>query len=233
MRHSDNLSNKYGITTIFDDVFRGLKEGDKKLSASENSESGIILETSSKRYGARGVGITWTLVPKTSKVHLNNNYITDELSLELATRVLSTLNSCKYNETIREHLITNTSAFLFGLNYGLNPDKNLGLTYNLPFAGSPFFTLNLPEQLSAIDLKKTLGEQGIGLTTGYDWMLPSDLRLDQDIKNKVENSTNNNFFRICPTKETPDRCTLAGRIVASQIYASNEALKNLQKTSNI
>lgn len=209
----ESITDKHGVRLVFDDVFRGMQAQGERHGASEYSKNGIIVETTSKRFGVRGLGVTWTLVPNNLNLGLVDSVVNSECEgcSNIASAVTNGLYETKYGEKIRRHLILNANAFFNGVLFSSNEGENLG-AIDLAFGGMPFVVYRLPsgKYPKMNELHLTLRDK-IGVTSGFDWIskIPEYTPSDDEIK------LASSYVRICPTKETPDRSFYAGVALAT------------------
>ncbi|MBS3128864.1 aminotransferase class I/II-fold pyridoxal phosphate-dependent enzyme [Candidatus Woesearchaeota archaeon] len=210
----ESIAERSGIVPIFDDPFRALQEEGKRHSSSQYSSRSVIVETTSKRLGARGLGITWTLVPK------QLSQVTPEIAIgcqgceNIAAITIDSLYQARYGERIREMLIANSKAFQAGLRSVTDQGE-----FRQAFPGMPILTYMLPEYLNPREVLGLL-DPPVLMTSGFDW-ITANLRgdPDQDFRNSNKSATKHGFsyLRICPTKEPADRSYVAGVILGTMV----------------
>lgn len=212
IRDLEEIASKHGIHVIFDDVFRGMNVQGDRHSASEYSENGIVVETTSKRFGVRGLGVTWTLVPK----HLNIKGMEDfEINCagcsSIAAAVTDSLHTTNYGERVRNHLINNTNAFVSGAHDYFGGQKGL---FTSAFMGMPFIVYHVPRgKYENLAVMHREAQELCGVTSGIDWICPGRKGISKD----EELFDGLSYFRICPTKETTSRSYFGGRTFAEII----------------
>ena len=204
----EQISEQYGIVPIFDDVFRGMQEKGGRYSSSEHSYNSVIVETSSKRFGARGIGATWTLIPKTAG-------FSPDISVgcqgceNIAATITQALYETGYGERIRQFITNNSKAFLKGF---YSESKNMPGEFRQAFESMPIITYHLEpnQKFNSLTLRQFLREQVL-ITSGVDWICQTS---SQDKERALHGIS---YARICPTKETPDRAYIAGKMVAEAV----------------
>ncbi|MBI2572381.1 aminotransferase class I/II-fold pyridoxal phosphate-dependent enzyme [Candidatus Woesearchaeota archaeon] len=214
------VSERYGIVPIFDDVFRGLRQQGEP-HASQYSKHSIIVETTSKRFGARGLGVTWTLIPQERGITFSNFDIECGGCSSVASVVTEGLYRTGYGEKVRQMLIRNSQALVRGYQDGTSEEtRNLG-RFEQAFLGMPILTFQLTKKESGIDapfLVEALGKKyGMGVTSGDRWIcqpqrLSSPARTLRERNEEADHALS--YLRFCPTKETPEKCYAGGRLLA-------------------
>jgi len=220
----EKVAEEQGIIPLFDDVFRGLQEKGKRHSSSEYSHRSIIIETTSKRFGARGLGVTWTLTPKELNLKLTAKEESCLGCSSLAASVTQSLYETKYGERIQAYITANADAFKQGFYDSFTADNLIGTKKTIgrfvhAFESMPFMTYHFEEvepELT-INLVRDLKEiYGLRITQGFDWICQIREKEKAIKEGKVtslierEASFASSYVRICPTKETPERSYIAG-----------------------
>lgn len=204
----EQVSEQYGIVPIFDDVFRGMQKEGERYSSSEHSHNSVIVETTSKRFGARGIGATWTLIPKTIG-------FTPDISVScqgcenIAATITQALYETGYGERIRQFITNNSKAFLKGF---YTESKSMPGEFRQAFESMPIMTYHFQpnDKFNSLTLRQFLREQVL-ITSGIDWICQTNI---QDQERALHGIS---YVRICPTKETPDRAYIAGIIVSEAV----------------
>ncbi len=206
----ERIADKYGVAVVFDDVFRGMQVLGQRHSASEYSKNAIVIESTSKRFGERSLGVTWTLFPQGVDIKLTDS--TDECRggcKETAAAVVDGLYRLGYGERISEMVRQNGDAFVAGFN--MIAEELLPLqrgSFYRAFPATSIITYQFPIMpISSQDFVDGLADR-VQLTSGFEWV--SDVRSRHKTLSIEEVRCANSYMRICPTKETPDRCFLAG-----------------------
>lgn len=201
----EKVSEKYNITPIFDDIFRGLqKRGDRK-SASLYSNNSVIVESTSKRFGQRGVGATWTLVPKDVKLKPKIG-IPCKGCDAAAGMIVFSLYKCGYDDKVANHISNNAEAFRRGFHLYVEPEKG---QFKQAFPSMPLMTYhsNNPEFDSLEIAQKGAGivniNPGIAMTA------------EGGMLNLEERAFAKTYMRICPTQTTPDKAYQAGSLLGA------------------
>jgi len=221
----ERTSQKYGIVPIFDDVFRGLQAKGERHSSSEYSHCSVIVETTSKRFGARGLGVTWTLTPK----ELNLTPSVKEESCtgcsSLAAVVTQALYETGYGERIQSFLTANAAAFKQGFYDSFQETQPIGRFVHA-FPAMPIMTYHfeeVDEELTASLVNDLETARGIKLTSGFEWICQVETK-EKAIRDgkitqliQMEGAFASSYIRICPTKETPDRCYIAGHHLGTKM----------------
>ncbi len=205
------------FSLIFDDVFRGLQGQGRMHSASRYSSGGIIVETTSKRFGARGLGATWTLVPKRLKIDLGQSF-EDECKgcASIAAVVTRELDEQIHNYTVQETLIARTNAFIAGYGRSFGTNEPYGQFWNA-FDGMPIL-IHMFEGSGPIVSSKVkaaaLEIADVRVTSGLDWMVGAEGKLvdfeQGNDTHRAEIEQGASYIRICPTKEPVDRAFVGG-----------------------
>lgn len=217
----EQTCERFGIVPVFDDVFRGLQEKGKRHSASEYSHNAVVVESTSKRFGIRSLGATFTLVPKHLKL--------DDLEIDVgcsgcdsrAALTVDALYNCEYDVRVRNALVAATKAYARGLGNGLGGKSG---NIKMGFLGMPLFTYHLPGEL--VLGEKLMGEvESFGVTVGPQWVCDFKNRLETGNTSQKELRHAFSYIRICPTKETPERCYLGGYVLGNLLAESFEKLQ--------
>ena len=219
----ERIAKQNGIVPIFDDAFRGLQAPGERHSSSEYSNNSIIVETTSKRFGIKGIGVTWTLTPKTlnlpSLPSIRNEC---EGCSGTASLITDALYSTGYDTRIRSRLVTATDALIRGAADGFENFKDPG-SFTKGFEGMPIIIYHLPN-LAYKNFEGTLERisNEIGVTSGLNWMCDYEKRTATNQISQEEVIHALSYMRICPTKENPARLYVAGRKLAEIIKTSEK-----------
>lgn len=210
----EDIADKHGVTLVFDDVFRGMQSKGDRHSAAEYSTRGIVVETTSKRFGARGIGATWSLIPKDIGIDFPQTLIDCEGCSAMAAAITDSLYDAKYGEKIRNYLIRNTQAFMLGVNEVFaDRDKNERGKFSSGFLGMPIITYTLPYgRYSKLEELHSLFP-ALGVTSGLEWIS----KVPGYVPSEDEIGLGSSYIRICPTKESADRAYFAGMVIADSV----------------
>lgn len=225
--HIEDVAARYGIVPIFDDVFRGMKPKGERHAVSEQTHGSIIVETTSKRFGVRGMGVTWTLIPK------EFHDITPKLSVgcdgceNTAAIVTSALYETGYGARIAETVAQASAAYRRGFEEALT-EAPYGLIVQA-FPTMPIMTCHFRHEgvLNSLSLAN-VDHKILGVTSGVEWICPSNVREPS----REELLHGLSYVRICPTKETPDRAYFGGRLLGEymeQIHQGRLVIKEAPK----
>jgi len=213
----NKIQRKYGTVPIFDDVFRGLREPSERHSSSRFAENPIIVETTSKRFGARGLGVTWTLIPKDLGLG-----VIPELNPECegcsskAAVVANALYQTKYHDRVREWIINNSAAFQAGYTDAFN-GRPFG-TFRQAFPGMPIMTFYFQptDRIFSPAIRNRVAPD-LYLSSGIDWICNFDHKASNKENHILELAQGLSYVRICPTKEDPSRSYIGGATFATHI----------------
>lgn len=211
----EEIAGQNGIAVVFDDVFRGLQTKGQRHSASEYSHNSIVVETTSKRFSARGLGVTWTLVPKSLNLKdIPGLNLECEGCADTAALTIEALYDCGYDSRIQERLKQGFDAFAAGFQF---KDETLG-NLGIGFKGLPFFTYHVPNNWTSqqrVDVMQ--GFRNLNMTPGIHLLCRINERINTRLISDKEIALGASFVRICPTKETLERTYFAGSLIKDLI----------------
>ncbi len=220
----ERVAEKHGFPLIFDDAFRGLQAKGQKDTAAMHTRNSIIVETTSKRFGARGAGVTWTLIPRDHKIELEETIACTGCK-STAGYLTDALYTTGYGERVQSWVRGNAEAFMLGYRDGFGASPVFG-TLRHAFPEMPIITLHgmlTPDFRWNAELLAAQAEPNIGITSGTNWIKDQKEKMGDIPRNREEICEGVSYVRICPTKEPPDRSYLAGRFLA-EIVASREKI---------
>ena len=212
VREIEGACEKYGIVPIFDDVFRGMQRKGQRHSASEYSTGSVVVETTSKRFGERGLGVTWTLVPKDLVKGHNLDSLNSDLRCPgcygVAAIITQALYNTDYGEKVRRKLRLNSLAFRRGLLDSLQGTEDRG-RFVKAFDAMPLFVYYLPQSCKGMNLEQLEILATIsGTVPGFYFTKTSGSELGDN-----ERALANSYLRVCPTKETTLRSYFSGEMI--------------------
>ncbi|HLC51963.1 MAG TPA: aminotransferase class I/II-fold pyridoxal phosphate-dependent enzyme [Candidatus Nanoarchaeia archaeon] len=232
----EEIAQQHGIVPIFDDVFRGLQDKGNRHSSSEYSHNSIIIETTSKRFGARSLGVTWSLVPRSSKIGYVSPIDSECVGCtNLATVVIEGLYNTDYGEKVRSMLQTNSRAFQRGFKDSFGEQQAPG-RFVQAFPTMPLFTYhfdsefwNPEDPFKVAAFKSHLAQANVRVSYGIDWICSpdskfklvlggkdgkADLEIDKTHLPEIIHALR--YLRICPTKTTPEMSYVGGQMMGSK-----------------
>lgn len=218
----EEVAQEHGIVPIFDDVFRGMQRPGERHSASEFSKKSVVVETTSKRFGIRGIGTTWTLIPK--ELDIPREGIFRSLCKgcdNVAAMVTEGLYKAGYDSRISDFVASNARAFMAGVADKVGKDYGGGKFVHA-FDGMPLMTYHFPSSFKfnrpedRVNYALAL-QQLTGTTPGFSWFCTGTSSLEKRRPTPSEAELCASFMRICPTKETPHRSYLAGTLFGDVI----------------
>lgn len=224
----EEIAGHYGIVPVFDDVFRGMQDEGQRHSSSEFSSNSVVVETTSKRLGIRGVGATWTLIPTGLDIPREGPFKSEcEGCDRLAAMVVENLYRTGYGEEISNFVAANARAFTSGVASKLGPDY-AGGRFVHAFDGMPIMTYHFPEALRFTKLEEgaeygAVLQELTGVTPGFTWACAGSQSENRRKISKEEINLALSFVRICPTKETSQRSYLAGKLFGTIIAKTIES----------
>jgi aspartate/methionine/tyrosine aminotransferase len=211
IRHIEDLAEQYGITVIYDDVFRGLQAHGGRISISEKSRNSVIVETTSKRFGPRGLGATWTLIPKGMRITPNIT-IGCEGCESIVGLITKALYETGYGERMRKMIMENSEALYAGMRdiFSGEPIGDL----HQAFDGMPVITYYLPQNVLSHDLAMRLSQSQVLVKSGVDFICEFEKIPEGDLNNeRILHGLS--YIRMCPTKVSADQAYLGGVMIAS------------------
>lgn len=226
-QYLEELAEKNGYSLVFDDVFRGLQVKESKDTAAMHTKNSIIIETTSKRFGARGAGVTWTLVPKRKNIELEET-IHCEGCKNTAAYLTDALFSLGYGERVQAWIRANAQAFMAGYKDAF--DGPVFGSFVQAFPESPILTLEGITDFNLMwgsDTLRRAAAGAVAITSGLDWIKDITGKMIDPRKYREELVEGLSYVRICPTKESPDRCYLGGFLLGQSVASRAKTIEKL------
>ncbi|MDO8642852.1 MAG: aminotransferase class I/II-fold pyridoxal phosphate-dependent enzyme [Candidatus Woesearchaeota archaeon] len=215
-------AEKYGITPLFDDVFRGLQEQGARHASSEYSHNSIIVESTSKRFGPRSLGATWSLIPNGLTIGPKITLACDGCTSK-AARTVQALHALGYENRMRDVIAASAEAFKQGYQR-VDADNQYGDFFHA-FSGMPIMTFHFKQRVD-FEAKKMISET-LGMTLGIQWISHSEEKVQRASEGSYPKSLldeellhGTGYMRICPAKETPERAYYAGMVLATVLQTA-------------
>jgi aspartate/methionine/tyrosine aminotransferase len=219
----EEAAGSAGAVLIFDDVYRGAQAAGQMQTASRYSGSSVIIESTTKRFGARGMGAAWTLIPKGLGIKVDGLALDCkgcDSALGLITHALYTTG---YGEIIRQGNMLNTKMFTEGFSQAME-----GMQYgrfNIPFEGSPYFTyeFKMNKQINSFTLAAMFERFHASVPPGAHWLKIPDRELEP-----AEAELGLSMLRIAVPRITPDQAHMMGYALGNIVHnylASSPARK--------